>query len=419
MASESTPVSTTPGSSETILLVDDDPTNLRVLYQTLQGRSYKLLIARSGEQALSMARRSQPAVILLDIMMPGLDGFETCRQLKTDPATRETTVIFLSALDQTQDKVRGLELGAVDYITKPFQADEIIARVNTHLTIHRLRYDLARRNQELYAANQELHVVNERMRRDLEAAARLQQALLPSAPPATARAQFAWVYRPCDALAGDALNVFAIDARFICVYVLEVSNRGVPAALLAVTITRHLLLHTDRSCLVTAPSDTPEGYTIVSPAEVARRLNTIFPMQANGMHSFTLLYGILDTHTNQFRFVSAGHPGPIRVRSPEPATVFDVPACPIGTTEDAQYEDTVLDLQPGDRLYLYSDGLYEGTNAANEAFGRDRVHTTLTHTRTLLLDKSLDTLIQAVVAWRGSAELGDDVSIIAVEIHAG
>ncbi|MCH8017146.1 MAG: sigma-54-dependent Fis family transcriptional regulator, partial [Acidobacteria bacterium] len=132
-----------------ILLVDDNPTNLQVLFQTLEGRGYKLLIAKSGEDALKIARKAQPHLVLLDIMMPGIDGYETCRKLKEDPETRESAVIFLSALDDTKDKVRGLEQGAVDFITKPFQGEEVLARVDTHLTIHRLKAGLQARNDAL------------------------------------------------------------------------------------------------------------------------------------------------------------------------------------------------------------------------------------------------------------------------------
>src|SRR5574341_10328 len=114
-----------PEDTESILLVDDNPTNLHVLWQTLRGHVPKLLIAQSGEEALAIARKAHPALILLDIMLPGIDGFETCRQLKADPVTRQATVLFLSALDDTHAKVHGLELGAVDYITKPFQAEEV------------------------------------------------------------------------------------------------------------------------------------------------------------------------------------------------------------------------------------------------------------------------------------------------------
>lgn len=140
-------------ATEAILLVDDNPTNLQLLFETLDGRGYKLLIAKDGKTALSIARKACPNLILLDIMMPEIDGYEVCRQLKADPATEEIPVIFLSALTDTKDKVQGLDLGAVDYVTKPFQPDEVIARVNTHLTVYRLKKALDEKNIELQDAN--------------------------------------------------------------------------------------------------------------------------------------------------------------------------------------------------------------------------------------------------------------------------
>jgi DNA-binding NtrC family response regulator len=156
----STLITSTTDSKEPqrILLVDDNPTNLQVLFQTLEGRGYKLLIAKSGEDALKIARKAQPHLVLLDIMMPGIDGYETCQKLKEDPETRESSVIFLSALDDTKDKVRGLEQGAVDFITKPFQGEEVLARVDTHLTIQRLKAGLKARNDAL---EHELQVAQE------------------------------------------------------------------------------------------------------------------------------------------------------------------------------------------------------------------------------------------------------------------
>jgi two-component system, LuxR family, sensor kinase FixL len=107
--------------ADRILLVDDDATNLDVLRHTLDGRGYRLFVTRSGESALEVARRVHPALVLLDVVMPGIDGYETCRRLKDDPETREAAVIFLSSLDEAKDKVRGLEVGAVDFVSKPFQ----------------------------------------------------------------------------------------------------------------------------------------------------------------------------------------------------------------------------------------------------------------------------------------------------------
>jgi PAS domain S-box-containing protein len=142
--------------SQSILLVDDDPTNLQLLRATLARTGAELVLARSGEEALEAARAAHPALVLLDVMMPGIDGFETCRRLKADPSVADAAVIFLSALDDSRDKVQGLSLGAVDYIAKPFQPQEVLARVQTHLTIQRLRAELAERNRQLAAANQQI-----------------------------------------------------------------------------------------------------------------------------------------------------------------------------------------------------------------------------------------------------------------------
>ena len=183
-----------------ILLVDDNPTNLQVLYQTLDGQGYRLLAARSGKDAISIAQRAAPDLVLLDVMMPGMDGFETCARLKAEPRTRDTSIIFLSAVTAPTDKVRGLELGAVDFVNKPFQAEEVLARVRTHLTIRDLQTQLRKRNQEL---EHELNVAQEllrdardrndgvllgesaaavRLRREIHEAARTDAPLLISGP---------------------------------------------------------------------------------------------------------------------------------------------------------------------------------------------------------------------------------------------
>ena len=137
------------GESSVILLVDDNDSNLKMLHQALEGHGYKLLVARSGEEALRIARKANPDLILLDIMMPGIDGYETCARLKADETTRNAVVIFLTALQNTKEKVRGFSRGATDFITKPFDPEEIIARVALQLDVHH-------RHQELLAKNQNL-----------------------------------------------------------------------------------------------------------------------------------------------------------------------------------------------------------------------------------------------------------------------
>lgn len=184
-----------------ILLVDDNSTNLQVLYQTLEGHGYRLLAARGGKDAISIAQRAVPDLILLDVMMPDMDGFETCARLKAHSETRDCAIIFLSALTDPSEKVRGLELGAVDFVNKPFQAEEVLARVRTHLTIRDLQKQLRSRNKELeheLIVAQELlreardrtdgvllgdSAVAARLRDDVQEAAQSDDTLLISGPP--------------------------------------------------------------------------------------------------------------------------------------------------------------------------------------------------------------------------------------------
>lgn len=154
-----------------VLIVDDTKTNVQILVQALRDE-YKLGVATSGAQALAYVEQHRPDLVLLDIMMPEMDGYEVCQRLKADPHTRHIPVVFITALDEVQDKTRGFELGAVDYITKPFEIVEVQARVRTHLQLEQYRRDLAERNQALEEAGKYLqHQV-----RELEGCDRLMRA---------------------------------------------------------------------------------------------------------------------------------------------------------------------------------------------------------------------------------------------------
>ncbi len=132
-----------------VLIVDDVLANLALLSRQLRDANYRVLGAESGMRAIEQVRRLKPDIILLDVVMPGLDGFETCRLLKGNPETREVPIIFLTALSETVDKVKGFELGGVDYMTKPVQSAEVLARLKTHLTIVELQRELSQHNQTL------------------------------------------------------------------------------------------------------------------------------------------------------------------------------------------------------------------------------------------------------------------------------
>lgn len=141
-----------------LLVVDDNPENISVLFDFLDDCGFEILVAENGYDALENAQNEQPDLILLDIMMPDISGFETCHRLKCNRYTQEIPVIFMTALSDTVNKVKGFELGAVDYVTKPFQHEELLARINTHLTIRKLQKKLQAQQAELKAANQKLRL---------------------------------------------------------------------------------------------------------------------------------------------------------------------------------------------------------------------------------------------------------------------
>jgi serine phosphatase RsbU (regulator of sigma subunit) len=261
--------------------------------------------------------------------------------------------------------------------------------------------------------NHELSQANQRMKRDLDAAARVQQTLLPDKFPEVQGLRFAWSYKPCDELAGDALNIVRINDDLIAVYLLDVSGHGVPAALLSVTVTRSLNPGAGGAAsLVAGPGADPQA---VDPVQVASRLNSLYPMASNGNHYFTMIYGLLDVRTRRFRFTVAGHPGPILAPTGGQPQRLDVSGFPIGMIDGVEFDESVIELQPGDRLYLHSDGVTEEANVREELFGDERLLSAIADGQALSLSETVESLVQKVIAWRGEDHLRDDVSILAIE----
>ncbi|MHC4141006.1 MAG: PP2C family protein-serine/threonine phosphatase [Planctomycetota bacterium] len=388
--------------SGTLLVVDDNEMNRDMLSRRLARRGHTVETAEDGRTALDMIEQRPFDVVLLDIMMPGIDGIEVLKIVRKVHSAADLPIIMATAKDESDDIVSALKLGANDYVTKPLDFQVVLARVQTQLSLKR--------------AKEELSTAHARMKRDLEAAAKIQHALLPDAAPASDRARFAWTYRPCDELAGDALNVFEIDDRHLGVYVLDVSGHGVPAALLSVSVTHSLSQRGTASSVISEPTDDEGGFTVADPARVAQRLNRQFPMSNNAQRYFTLVYGVLDTQTGRFRFVTAGHPGPIIVRADGSVESIEEPGFPIGIVDEADYHDLTVELNGGDRLFLHSDGVNEEMDGDGEMFGRSRTRAVLTEHRAQPLEDVLARVVQAVTAWKGDEDFGDDISLVALEM---
>jgi sigma-B regulation protein RsbU (phosphoserine phosphatase) len=409
--------------SSSILIVDDEEMNSEGLARRLQRYGYTVTIARSGREAIERLGERRFDLVLLDIMMPGMNGLEVLKLVRRVDSLLDLSIIMVTARGESEDIVEALELGANDYVTKPLDFPVVLARIRTQLALRQavsqateLEQKLDARNKELEAAAAERAEANERLKRDLEAAARVQQTFLPVMLPEVPGAKLAWTFQPCGQLAGAFLNVFRLGDRHLGLCILDVNGHGVAAALLAVTAS-HLLARLATPLLPgtgqIVPAVPAEG--IVPPEQVAGELSKQVSGKAAAGQTFTLLYGILGLDTGEFRYVSAGHPGPVHLPLGKPPTVLEGSGFPVGVGT-ARYLEHVVRLQPGDRLILHSDGMTEARNADGEHFGTRRLLRALEQTRHLALTDSLAVLLENVERWRGDAPPHDDVAILAAEL---
>ena len=412
-------MSSTPPAEEsvTLLLVDDNEANREMLSRRLTRRGFNVAVAAGGHEALERIGRERYDLILLDLLMPDMGGMEVLKTIRETHSSAELPVIITSAKEEASDVIAGFEAGANDYLTKPFDFAIVKARVRAQIKlkraverIRRLERDVAERNRALEAANQ-------RMQSDLSAAARIQQAMLPVSVPDGPQAKFAWMFKPCAELAGDALNVFALDEHHIAMYVLDVVGHGVAASLLSIAVSR--VLTPGPNSFLIRPSAEPPGYRLLPPGEVAGQLNKRFPFDSASEQFFSLLYGVLDLRTREWRFVCAGHPGPIHVghRGATPRLIAAHERLPIGIG-DRTYPEHAMQIEPGDRLFIYTDGISEAMNPAHEPFGSKRMIESLARSRESTLEESIAALWSDVEHWSGGSTRQDDASVVAVEIRA-
>lgn len=378
----------------TILLVDDTPANLMVLSGVLK-KEYRTLEAANGRECLALAASERPDLILLDIMMPGIDGYEVCTQLKADPATRDIPVIFATALQQEQDEIRGFQAGAVDYVTKPFRLAVVKARVKTHLTIRQQQAELRRKQQNIED--------------DLKAAGVIQQSLLPKRPPDLSQASFAWKFQPCDAVGGDILNVVRLDQNHVGIYMLDVAGHGPPAAMLSVMVYQ---LMSPLTGILLDESTPPR---IREPEDVLNILDREFPQTRFERH-FTIIYMVLNLATGRLLYSNAAHCAPLVLRADGRLERLEISGTIIGLNI-IPFGQGSVDLTPGDKVLLYSDGVIEMENSSREYFDDEGLAAAITELRTATPAALVAGIHAAATRFAGQTPPNDDLSILAFELH--
>lgn len=265
-------------------------------------------------------------------------------------------------------------------------------------------------------AEEALRLANDQMRNDLAEAALIQQAWLPQVLPQVPGYQFAWNFRPCTELAGDGLNIVRLDEDHVGLYILDVCGHGVPAALLSASLNRWLSPVPEQSCLFVAADDSPTGFAAAEPAAVATMLNRQFGAEPATGKFFTILYGVLELSSRRFRYVTAGHPPPVRIHARGAEVCPLARGVPIGVLPDFEYRERSVELAPGDRLLVYTDGALEAIDADDQELGQQRLLDALAELHELPPAESLAAMIGRLEAWCPGGQPQDDITLLSVDV---
>ena len=376
---------------ESVLVVDDAPANIQVVSSILKD-TYRVCIATNGAKALELAKATPPPdLILLDVMMPELDGYEVCSRLKAARETQDIPVIFLTGQTDIDDETRGFAVGAVDYIHKPFSPAVVKARVQTHLVLRNVRAQLARQLLKL--------------QQELETARQIQQSILPDEMPRLEGLDIAARYIPMNSVAGDFYDFIRVDDSHLGIFVADVSGHGMPASLIASMLKIALAAEVAHAAC---------------PDQVLSGLNRTLCGKFKH-HYVTAAYLFVDMVKGTLTYAGAAHPPLLRWRRlSDQVQVVQENGLFLGMFPEATYNSVELPFMAGDWCLLYTDGVTETTNASGHDFGDERFGAFLQSDQSTTADEFADRLLEELSLWSGrqsDADLSDDITL--VSLHLG
>ncbi|MCP9786655.1 PP2C family protein-serine/threonine phosphatase [Cyanobium sp. N5-Cardenillas] len=382
-----------PTAPISILLVDDDRVHSRILEVRLRAQGYRIAVADSGERALAQARLCSPTVILCDWLMDGMNGLDVCRAFKAEPALASAHFILLTSRSRVEDRVEGLDCGADDFLSKPVDPEELLARVRSGIRLHQA-------NERLKLLAEELRQQKLRLDQELEEAASYVKSLLPEAIGGAVRADSR--FEPCNELGGDSFDFFWLDDDHFVVYLADGSGHGLAAAFPSISVHNQLR---SRSL----PVD------LRDPAAVLQTLNAGFPMERHQGRYLTLWYGVYQPSSRTLRFASAGHP-PAMLWSRTGAFPYrwlKGQGMAVGLFDDTTYGNESLEVGEGACLLVYSDGLYEVPRPDGAMGTLPEFMQLVEQCRGLLADDDgLDRLLSQIHDATDNVPFTDDYSVI-------
>lgn len=398
-----------------ILLVDDDSIVRAMHSRLLRNQGHEVVEAVDGESAWQIVKESQICFVVSDWMMPNLSGLDLCRRIRAAGFQRYVYVILCTSRAEKSDLVEGMDAGADDFIAKPIGPEELRVRVRAGERILSLEQGLTQNNLKLEATNNSLRCAHKLIEDDLKAAAWMQQNLLPPHALQAHGIRCEWLLEPSSYVAGDTFNLFPMNEEQVCVYLLDVSGHGVPAAMLSVTLSSLLTADASHGNPLGRYEPALGRFDPFSPGDAVRELNRRF--QSKDDRYFTMIYGLFDARTSVLSLAQAGHPSPILVsKTGGPPQVLGGGGMPIGVFPEIIVDCFDVPVVQGDRLLLYSDGVTECMNGSSEQFGERRLLAYLEDRNAQPMTELLAGLMESIKAWQGPQESGDDLSLLVLEI---
>jgi sigma-B regulation protein RsbU (phosphoserine phosphatase) len=372
-----------------ILVIDDDPAVQILLKRMLEKQGYEVVSANSGEEGIKQALACHPALIICDWIMPGgMNGLEVCRHIKAIPELSTTFFILLTSLDSVADRVKGLDAGADDFITKPIEQNELQARVRAGLRLHQLSRDLQIQKQILEA--------------ELEEAAEYVRSLLP--PPMTEPLRIDFRFIPSRQLGGDCFDYYWLDSEYLAIYLLDTAGHGLRATLPSISVLNLLR------------SRALKNLNYYKPSEVLKALNDTFQINYQNDKYFTIWYGVYNCVQRQLVYSTAGHPPAIliTVKSTNISEVklLRTPGIPIGMFPQISYVDELCHIEEDSTLYIFSDGAYEITQSDGKLWGLDNFVKMVVNS-----NHHLEQIVNQLVALKSQGSFDDDLSILQLKFN--
>ena len=390
--------------AETILAVDDDIDILELIQMSLTAEGFDVITANDGVSALEKAKAYSPDLILLDLMMPAMDGFEVIGKLRVEAQTRAIPVIMLTARAQTHERVQGLNAGADDYITKPFDLDELTARVEAVLGRTRATKYINPLISTMGDWFTEEGV--EQLASHLETAAVIQQNLIPKKAPDLPGFEIAGFLRSSMTVSGDFYDFIPLEDNRLGIAIADVRGKGIPAALLMVMIRTILRLICREE---------------TSPAAALKRINDLLAIDTDPDLFATMVYGILDSAAMTFTYSSAGHCYPLHLKNGgTEVDELEVGGMILGTFDYATFESETISLVPDDEILLYTDGVTEAERKSDETFyGEERLSALLQSNSDQSAEMFCQTIETTLFDFSGTDHRDDDVTIVVIKVKDG